>query len=165
MPLNSRLYVSIMLGGIALICIACLALRWRILALQQEPVRTGVQPTAAVISPSKGRVQLLPDPPSGSDDPAPALTETSSTSDPVTPERQEAQPNGSSDSGRLDLNTASAAELDELPGIGPVLAERIVMAREQRAGFRSLDELLEVEGIGSATLEHLRPLLRIDAVP
>ncbi|MEZ5337983.1 MAG: helix-hairpin-helix domain-containing protein [bacterium] len=165
MPLNSRLYASIMLGGIALICIACLALRWRILAVQQDPVRTGVQPGAAVLSPARGRVQLLPDPPETTADPAPALSETSSSIDSVTPERQEAQPGGSKDPRTLDLNSASAAELDELPGIGPVLAQRIVSVREQRRGFGSVDELLEVEGIGSATLERLRPLLRIDAAP
>jgi competence protein ComEA len=60
----------------------------------------------------------------------------------------------------LDLNTASAAELDALPGIGPVLAARIVEHRLRQGPFRSVDELLGVPGIGPRLLERLRPWLR-----
>lgn len=60
----------------------------------------------------------------------------------------------------LDLNRASAAELDALPGIGPGLAARIVAKRDSLHGFRSVDDLLEVRGIGPATLRRLKPLLR-----
>jgi competence ComEA-like helix-hairpin-helix protein len=59
----------------------------------------------------------------------------------------------------LDLNRAGAAELETLPGVGPALARRIVEARDARGGFRSPDELLEVRGIGPATLGRLRPLV------
>jgi competence ComEA-like helix-hairpin-helix protein len=64
--------------------------------------------------------------------------------------------------GRLRLNAAGAADLDELPGIGPVLAERIVALREERGGFSDPSELLDVEGIGTATLEKISPYLIVE---
>jgi len=63
--------------------------------------------------------------------------------------------------GLLNLNTASAAQLQELPGVGPVLAERIVDYRERNGGFRSIDELREVTGIGDATFTELQPLVTV----
>lgn len=57
----------------------------------------------------------------------------------------------------LDINRASISKLQELPGIGPVLAERIVRYRLEHGPFRSLDQLLEIPGIGPQTLEKLRP--------
>jgi competence ComEA-like helix-hairpin-helix protein len=47
----------------------------------------------------------------------------------------------------LDLNTATPQQLDALPGIGPVIAGRIVEFRQKRGGFRSVEELLAIEGI------------------
>ena len=61
---------------------------------------------------------------------------------------------------RLDLNSATASQLDALPGIGPVLAQRIVAHRLEHGPFRSVDELLSVHGIGPRLLERLRPSLR-----
>ena len=60
----------------------------------------------------------------------------------------------------LDLNAATAAELDALPGIGPVLAARIVEHRRRHGAFRSVEELLSVPGIGPRLLARLRPALR-----
>jgi competence protein ComEA len=60
----------------------------------------------------------------------------------------------------VDLNRASAAELDRLPGIGPVLAARIVLHRSQHGPFHSVGELLAVPGIGPRLLERLRPWVR-----
>jgi competence protein ComEA len=61
----------------------------------------------------------------------------------------------------VDLARATVAELERLPGVGPELARRIVEAREAGGGFRRLEELLEVPGIGPATLERLRPLVTV----
>ncbi len=61
----------------------------------------------------------------------------------------------------LDLNTASAEELEELPGVGPVLAGRIVDWRTRNGRFASVDELNEVSGIGDATFAELAPLVRV----
>ena len=57
----------------------------------------------------------------------------------------------------MNLNTASAADLTRLPGIGTVKAEAIVAWRQEHGGFSAVEELLEVKGIGEATLEGLRP--------
>ena len=55
----------------------------------------------------------------------------------------------------VDLNTAGAEELDTLPGIGPVLAERIIQYREEHGPFASVEELDEVKGIGASVLENI----------
>jgi competence ComEA-like helix-hairpin-helix protein len=60
----------------------------------------------------------------------------------------------------IDVNTAGEAEMTQLPGLGPVTARRILDRRRDHGPFRSLDELLEVPGIGPATLAALRPHLR-----
>ena len=54
--------------------------------------------------------------------------------------------------GPLNINTATAEQLDTLPGIGPVLAQRIVDYRTANGGFRAVEELLNVSGIGNAKL-------------
>jgi len=61
----------------------------------------------------------------------------------------------------VDLNRATAGELLALPGIGPVMAERIVALRKERGRFRKLEELMEVKGVGDRTFARLKPLLTI----
>lgn len=58
--------------------------------------------------------------------------------------------------GPVDINTADLEELQRLNGVGPVLAQRIIDYREEHGPFRSVDELLEVSGIGEATLGKFR---------
>ena len=65
---------------------------------------------------------------------------------------------------QIDINTASIAELDELPGIGPVLAQRIVDFREANGPYRSVDDLEAVDGISATTVEELRSLITVGAV-
>ena len=65
-------------------------------------------------------------------------------------------------SGTININTATAEELaDALPGIGIVKARRIVEYREIAGGFASLEQLLNVDGIGEKTLESIRPFCRL----
>jgi competence protein ComEA len=64
-------------------------------------------------------------------------------------------------SGPIDLNTATADELDTLPGIGPATAAAIIEHRERRGPFRAVDDLLDVPGIGDAKLAQLRDLVRV----
>jgi competence ComEA-like helix-hairpin-helix protein len=59
----------------------------------------------------------------------------------------------------IDINTASAAELDTLPGIGPVLAERIIAERQKRP-FANVDELRRVSGLGPKRIDAIRPLVK-----
>lgn len=61
--------------------------------------------------------------------------------------------------GPVDLNTATPSQLDALPGIGPVLAARIVEHRRSHGPFAGVDELLAVRGIGPRSFERLRPLV------
>ena len=63
--------------------------------------------------------------------------------------------------GPVDLNQASAGELTALPGIGPVLADRIIRYRAEAGPFSSTEELMEVEGIGQKTFEALKDLVFI----
>lgn len=60
---------------------------------------------------------------------------------------------------RVNINTASAEELQSLPGIGPVLAGRIIEYRRQYGPFIDVEQLVEVKGIGPKVLERLRPLV------
>ncbi|MGC4107138.1 MAG: ComEA family DNA-binding protein [Thermomicrobiales bacterium] len=81
--------------------------------------------------------------------------------------RKAASPSGGTPSadepnvGPLNINTATAEQLDELPGVGEVLAARIVAYREEHGPFGSVDELEDVDGIGPSLLEKLRPLITV----
>ncbi|MEI8319850.1 MAG: helix-hairpin-helix domain-containing protein [Planctomycetia bacterium] len=60
----------------------------------------------------------------------------------------------------VDLNTAGTVELSQLPGVGPALARRLVDHRDLHGPFRTPESLLDVPGVGEATLARLRPHLR-----
>jgi competence ComEA-like helix-hairpin-helix protein len=62
---------------------------------------------------------------------------------------------------RVDINRAGAAELQRLPGIGPKLAERIIAYRNEHGFFASVDDLVDVAGIGAKKLDRLRPFAEI----
>jgi comEA protein len=64
--------------------------------------------------------------------------------------------------GKLNINKVEQVELQQLPGIGPALALRIVEYRKQNGPFSSVDELLKVSGIGQKTMEKLRPLICVE---
>ncbi len=61
----------------------------------------------------------------------------------------------------VDVNTASVEELDQLPGVGPVLARRIVEYREQHGPFQRMDDLKQVPGIGAALLAEIAMHVRV----
>ncbi|MDQ1045510.1 competence protein ComEA [Streptomyces sp. V4I2] len=67
---------------------------------------------------------------------------------------------GAAPAAPVSLNTATVDQLDTLPGVGPVLAQHIVDYRSQHGGFRSVDELREVNGIGDRRFADLRNLVR-----
>lgn len=64
-------------------------------------------------------------------------------------------------SGVVNLNTATAEQLMLLPGIGEAKAQAILERRKEQGGYKSVDELLEVKGIGAAALERIRPYVVI----
>ncbi len=68
---------------------------------------------------------------------------------------------GAAGSGTVNLNTADAATLETLPGVGPVMAQRILAWRTEHGRFSSVDELGEVSGVGEKTLARLRPLVAV----
>lgn len=61
----------------------------------------------------------------------------------------------------ININTASAEELDTLPGIGPSIAQRIVEYRTQNGPFATIDEIINVSGIGPATFEKIKDLITV----
>jgi len=61
----------------------------------------------------------------------------------------------------LDLNSASISELIQIPGIGMVYAERIIQYRYEKGGFKSIDELVNVKGIGGKKLQKMRQYFRL----
>ena len=63
----------------------------------------------------------------------------------------------------LDLNQATATELEALPGIGAVKAAAILAVRDARGGFASVDELESVRGIGATLAAKLRPLVKVES--
>jgi competence protein ComEA len=87
------------------------------------------------------------------------------------PRRGESDPETSGPSGQLgntsplgspiDLNTATQQQLDDLPGVGPATAAAIVAERKSRGRYASVDDLLDVRGIGTAKLEQIRGLVVI----
>ncbi len=71
------------------------------------------------------------------------------------------QPGGPADGALVNLNAATLEELDSLPGVGPVTAQKILDWRTAHGAFTSIDELLEVDGIGEKTLADMAPHLTL----
>jgi competence ComEA-like helix-hairpin-helix protein len=61
----------------------------------------------------------------------------------------------------MDLNRATAEELERLPGVGPALALRIIARRDSAGPFRTLEQLDSIRGVGPSLLARLKPLLRL----
>jgi competence protein ComEA len=63
--------------------------------------------------------------------------------------------------GTVNINTASAAQLQRLPGVGPAMSARIIQFRKENGPFTSTDGLMDVTGIGEKTFERMRPFVRV----
>jgi competence ComEA-like helix-hairpin-helix protein len=65
----------------------------------------------------------------------------------------------------IDLNVATIKELEELPGVGPVTAQRIIDARQKSGRFRRVEDLLAIRGMSAKRLEALRPYVVVSPPP
>ena len=61
----------------------------------------------------------------------------------------------------VDLNVATEAQLQDVPGIGPSLAKKIVEFRKENGPFKTVDDLMKIRGIGEKSIERLRPYLTV----
>lgn len=94
----------------------------------------------------------------------PRKQETSSRSTAVSaPVRPALPAAGQAGEHRLDLNRATVEDLEQLPGLGPVLAQRVVDHRTAIGSFSSVDDLLDVKGIGRKKMDRVRPLVMVKA--
>ena len=88
---------------------------------------------------------------------APAATQDKS---PAGKERAAAMPAATA-AAPVNLNTATAAQIATLPGIGPKAAERIIEYRQKNGGFKKIEELMNVKGIGEKSFLKLKPLITV----
>ena len=118
---------------------------WR--ARERSPVPAGARPVPSASMSEPAVLSLEPGTPGGA---GPARDSTPRVS--VGAPGPAAPPRAS-----IDLNRAGVRELDGLPGVGPVIAGRIVLQRRRFGPFRGVDELLAVRGVGPRLLERIRP--------
>jgi competence protein ComEA len=88
----------------------------------------------------------------------PNVAESPETSSSSTPAAQD----NSSDEHLINLNEANDAELMQISGIGPATAEKIIKYRQQQGRFNSIDQLLDIQGIGVKKLELIRPYVTVE---
>lgn len=103
---------------------------------------------------------------STTDDTPPQITETAPQEDipqePAPPAEEPEPP--IEEPMRVNLNTATASELEELPGIGPKLAQRIILWREENGCFVSVEQLQDVDGIAEGKYNEIKDLIYVEAV-
>lgn len=115
-----------------------------------EPLPVLIEAPASLSTGEGEATYLLVNPPSKSDEKAAVIQKISSR----TAAKKQSKP---SLAGKINLNSASAEQLQLLPGIGPTMAQRIVAYRKQHGPFQTVEQLLDVPGIGPKKLKKLLP--------
>ena len=126
-------------------------------AAEVEKARSEAVRRRAVVETSVRDVSALDATPESADSAAVASASTDVAPVPNVDAAVKNAPSAETLSFVVDLNAASKAELTNLPRVGATLAERIIERREELGGFRSVDDLLGVKGIGEKTLDRMRP--------
>jgi len=168
----SRWATTVLLLALLGVCITIIAVRFAVLARRVPIERAYRAPAAAAFAPARlsaderGRADAAESPTGAATAPEPGLgvatsqpgnsqhTGSQATSEPPPPDALH----------KLDVNSATALQLERLPGIGPVLAKRIVDYRKRYGPFRHIDDLDKVKGIGPAKLAKLRDYVYIRSV-
>lgn len=136
--------------GVAVLVLAGVLLLGLVVEQQQPPkVQPDPEAHARVEAQFKARSVALP----GANRPAAGPERTTAAT-----ERAEAHA-----ATRIDVNTASAATLEQLPGIGPTLSRRVVEHRRANGPFERVDDMAQVHGIGDKTVARLRPLVALES--
>lgn len=119
-------------------------------------------PTLPSPEPAKPESAPPSAPPASDPSPSPLPSEPPTPSAPAPKPATPAIPKPPAPSGKLNVNKATQAELELLPGIGPAMAKRIVDYRTAHGLFKRLEDLDKVNGIGPKTLDKLRPLVTVE---
>jgi competence protein ComEA len=77
-------------------------------------------------------------------------------------EQDDAETAKNAPSRQIDINKATAVELTEIPGVGTVIAERIVDFRDKQGPFRRVEDLLKIRGIGEKSFQKIRPHVKVE---
>lgn len=117
------------------------------------PTQLSAAPAALVAAP----------PAASAEEPAPAVASPTATPAALESAEPTAPASGITPDGKVILNVASESELCKLPGIGAKKAQRIIATRERLKGFRRVEDLRRVKGIGRKLFARLRPLVVLDA--
>lgn len=128
---------------------------------------TEVSAVSADMTPEKAKISAVSVKPQTEEKSAAETEEnslTESTAEVVSAESEEMSETEGTDasSGLVNINTADAEELETLPGVGPVIAERIIAFREEYGPFSSADEIMLVSGIGEKTYQKLVNLITVE---
>ena len=92
----------------------------------------------------------------------PAVSRAASPADTGSAPASTEQPQGESVAQIVNINTASQTELETLPGVGPVTAQKIIAYRQENGAFSTIEEIQKVSGIGPATFEKMKHLLSVE---
>ena len=131
----------------------------------QDAIEAAGGPTVDADLEEINRAQVLEDgshirvPAEGDQSQLPTVTAPNSLMSPSKPRPSSSSP--SNVAGTVSINSASAEMLDTLPGVGPAIAQKIIQYRQQNGGFRTIEEIMEVSGIGEKKFAAMKEYLRL----